>query len=140
MIRRPPRSTRTDTLFPYTTLFRSALVAEIYSKAVSPDDGGLVACYFLVQDLDPADAERAMLFFSSQASLLIDTTKLVEDAGAEFPALVTIRYSNSIPAYMATALEWDFLRMLPDEDVISRDGWDIFCAYVALQKERRSVV
>src|SRR3546814_6248667 len=27
MIRRPPRSTRTDTLFPYTTLFRSAVVA-----------------------------------------------------------------------------------------------------------------
>src|SRR3546814_4506580 len=27
MIRPPPRSTRTDTLFPYTTLFRSAIVA-----------------------------------------------------------------------------------------------------------------
>src|SRR3546814_2196744 len=27
MIRRPPRSTRTDTLFPYTTLFRSDLPA-----------------------------------------------------------------------------------------------------------------
>src|SRR3546814_19114639 len=27
MIRRPPRSTRTDTLFPYTTLFRSELDA-----------------------------------------------------------------------------------------------------------------
>src|SRR3546814_19940037 len=26
MLRRPPRSTRTDTLFPYTTLFRSELV------------------------------------------------------------------------------------------------------------------
>src|SRR3546814_14751365 len=26
MIRRPPRSTRTDTLFPYTTLFQAALV------------------------------------------------------------------------------------------------------------------
>src|SRR3546814_10497916 len=26
MIRRPPRSTRTDTLFPYTTLFRSELI------------------------------------------------------------------------------------------------------------------
>src|SRR3546814_2683466 len=26
MIRRPPRSTRTDTLFPYTTLFRSAFL------------------------------------------------------------------------------------------------------------------
>src|SRR3546814_7796260 len=29
MIRRPPRSTRTDTLFPYTTLFRSALLQQI---------------------------------------------------------------------------------------------------------------
>src|SRR3546814_7892246 len=28
MIRRPPRSTRTDTLFPYTTLFRSVLHVE----------------------------------------------------------------------------------------------------------------
>src|SRR3546814_13238566 len=28
MIRRPPRSTRTDTLFPYTTLFRSRPVLE----------------------------------------------------------------------------------------------------------------
>src|SRR3546814_8707605 len=28
MILRPPRSTRTDTLFPYTTLFRSLAVAE----------------------------------------------------------------------------------------------------------------
>src|SRR3546814_5416147 len=27
MIRRPPRSTRTDTLFPYTTLFRSEVVS-----------------------------------------------------------------------------------------------------------------
>src|SRR3546814_9441437 len=27
MIRRPPRSTRTDTLFPYTTLFRSTAIA-----------------------------------------------------------------------------------------------------------------
>src|SRR3546814_5096326 len=29
MIRRPPRSTRTDTLFPYTTLFRSALQSKL---------------------------------------------------------------------------------------------------------------
>src|SRR3546814_2269474 len=28
MIRRPPRSTRTDTLFPYTTLFRSRLAGD----------------------------------------------------------------------------------------------------------------
>src|SRR3546814_3727159 len=29
MIRRPPRSTRTDTLFPYTTLFRSVIALEL---------------------------------------------------------------------------------------------------------------
>src|SRR3546814_19764971 len=32
MIRRPPRSTRTDTLFPYTTLFRSAGMLEEIRK------------------------------------------------------------------------------------------------------------
>src|SRR3546814_6261917 len=31
MIRRPPRSTRTDTLFPYTTLFRSNLMKLFFS-------------------------------------------------------------------------------------------------------------
>src|SRR3546814_4580422 len=40
MIRRPPRSTRTDTLFPYTTLFRSLyrLISYIYNgvKRVLP--------------------------------------------------------------------------------------------------------
>src|SRR3546814_5532451 len=32
MIRRPPRSTRTDTLFPYTTLFRSAPGLELRGR------------------------------------------------------------------------------------------------------------
>src|SRR3546814_15048245 len=32
MIRRPPRSTRTDTLFPYTTLFRSAKIAQVKAE------------------------------------------------------------------------------------------------------------
>src|SRR3546814_10121604 len=34
MIRRPPRSTRTDTLFPYTTLFRSLLDAGVPVQAL----------------------------------------------------------------------------------------------------------
>src|SRR3546814_6093181 len=33
MIRRPPRSTRTDTLFPYTTLFRSFLIQKWKERA-----------------------------------------------------------------------------------------------------------
>src|SRR3546814_4430391 len=50
MIRRPPRSTRTDTLFPYTTLFRSKVMGawtdvcrsahsvEISSKPICPPE------------------------------------------------------------------------------------------------------
>src|SRR3546814_4643394 len=32
MTRRPPRSTRTSTLFPYTTLFRSSMAAKMHSR------------------------------------------------------------------------------------------------------------
>src|SRR3546814_10855494 len=35
MIRRPPRSTRTDTLFPYTTLFRSVIKRAIETRGES---------------------------------------------------------------------------------------------------------
>src|SRR3546814_4771553 len=35
MIRRPPRSTRTDTLFPYTTLFRSQIDPVDYQSGVA---------------------------------------------------------------------------------------------------------
>src|SRR3546814_12602017 len=42
MIRRPPRSTRTDTLFPYTTLFRSLaglfLIGVLAEMALLPED------------------------------------------------------------------------------------------------------
>src|SRR3546814_2064923 len=38
MIRRPPRSTRTDTLFPYTTRFRSALEPGVHALANEPVD------------------------------------------------------------------------------------------------------
>src|SRR3546814_20767276 len=50
MIRRPPRSTRTDTLFPYTTLFRSCEVPDDHVPA--PPAGnrnrgcGMSALYF----------------------------------------------------------------------------------------------
>src|SRR3546814_18484064 len=42
MIRRPPRSTLTDTLFPYTTLFRSPLVDPAWLAANGGRDGLVV--------------------------------------------------------------------------------------------------
>src|SRR3546814_16078392 len=38
MLRRPPRSTRTDTLFPYTTLFRSRRVVVGFQPVLPQDD------------------------------------------------------------------------------------------------------
>src|SRR3546814_21153260 len=45
MIRRPPRSTRTDTLFPYTTLFRSGLlrIVERAHTVARQESEGMIA-------------------------------------------------------------------------------------------------
>src|SRR3546814_14585727 len=71
MIRRPPRSTRTDTLFPYTTLFRSAIpylgrriVLDLNSAIKTTTFGGMP---FEPRNGDvlslalPADADRARI-------------------------------------------------------------------------------
>src|SRR3546814_11083499 len=42
MTRRPPRSTRTDTLFPYTTLFRSVGVDQCHRLAPAGRGGGFL--------------------------------------------------------------------------------------------------
>src|SRR3546814_19249301 len=55
MIRRPPRSTRTDTLFPYTTLFRSIAIP-IYHEFFMGTDPALAASVAgaSAQDIDGA--------------------------------------------------------------------------------------
>src|SRR3546814_9439022 len=52
MLRRPPRSTRTDTLFPYTTLFRSHVLRHAVDHR-RPEDAG--------RDGHHADAETCQL-------------------------------------------------------------------------------
>src|SRR3546814_20062290 len=44
MIRRPPRSTRTDTLFPYTTLFRSSIFLKSLYTAPAHDPVPSLSC------------------------------------------------------------------------------------------------
>src|SRR3546814_2515407 len=53
MIRRPPRSTRTDTLFPYTTLFRSVVVAHAGAPLVDVDIG--VVDFLLVEGAEQVE-------------------------------------------------------------------------------------
>src|SRR3546814_13419064 len=56
MLRRPPRSTRTDTLFPYTTLFRSAAQRDLLRAAARPVRPGgrlvYVTCSLLAEEND----------------------------------------------------------------------------------------
>src|SRR3546814_4174200 len=66
MRRRPPRSTRTDTLFPYTTLFRSltAAVVAVQPLRIGRRSGNLIAIAKPPQQvavLAPAAAEGRVL-------------------------------------------------------------------------------
>src|SRR3546814_6007341 len=72
MIRRPPRSTRTDTLFPYTTLFRSP-----YRKL-----GDMLAPHFRV-----ARVERRNYGVSGTRASPISWEQAVGDVGAVVEAL-----------------------------------------------------
>src|SRR3546814_7477190 len=64
MIRRPPRSTRTDTLFPYTTLFRSQYSFGVFWDAT--DWLNVTVDYWNIK------IEERIAFFSSQTLIDID--------------------------------------------------------------------
>src|SRR3546814_2126339 len=71
MIRRPPRSTRTDTLFPYTTLFRSrrTMPKETEPRRASWPPTGYCAIPSLASG-DPAAASRSEEHTSELQSLM----------------------------------------------------------------------
>src|SRR3546814_3416870 len=91
MIRRPPRSTRTDTLFPYTTLFRS------------PSDGmsaaaAAVNSLWVLQSLKiDQDGQRASigLRIVSRASIASTSwsTRRSEEHTSELQSLMRISYA-----------------------------------------------
>src|SRR3546814_1480859 len=97
MIRRPPRSTRTDTLFPYTTLFRSdvAEIGDLLDGApggVAPGIGGrlLGNLDLLGPKRDPAGgADR-------QPGLLLDLDRHAEAGRREPHAAAVARLDPAL--------------------------------------------
>src|SRR3546814_20042935 len=62
MIRRPPRSTRTDTLFPYTTLFRSSFIlGAIALKQTGTGIGDVPGVYGTQSIFKPTDPYGGMM-------------------------------------------------------------------------------
>src|SRR3546814_18723562 len=93
MIRRPPRSTRTDTLFPYTTLFRSGQGTDLRScraaaagradelgkcrhrlRAVQPEEGRPDAATGAYAALSPAVAPDELAIAGQWSRLSAETS------------------------------------------------------------------
>src|SRR3546814_8031780 len=70
MIRRPPRSTRTDTLFPYTTLFRS--LNEEKGEAIARELGGVFCKVNVTSDADVDAASAKSRAAIGQERILIN--------------------------------------------------------------------
>src|SRR3546814_4555687 len=97
MIRRPPRSTRTDTLFPYTTLFRS------YTKSKNLDGAelfiflGPLVTYFLIGSKVESEANRQNVKIDKidhQTNGILDSRiKRSEEHTSELQSLMRISYA-----------------------------------------------
>src|SRR3546814_14052024 len=89
MIRRPPRSTRTDTLFPYTTLFRSVLARAVGLDLVAAGWRPTVEGYFrsvtkprILADVAEARGPQfaEMIDHLKKADMAREAERLLEDA------------------------------------------------------------
>src|SRR3546814_9333463 len=96
MIRRPPRSTRTDTLFPYTTLFRSqfGIQAVIASSFAEIFHANAMNNRLLLVVLSEAQVQAIMADASqsSTAEVSIDIQRS-EEHTSELQSLMRISYA-----------------------------------------------
>src|SRR3546814_17753974 len=92
MLRRPPRSTRTDTRFPYTTLFRSARGealrvvqgAEAYKERLENEAEGEAQRFLSVFEAyrQNPDIARRRMYLETMQGVLSQTDKVILDGEA----------------------------------------------------------
>src|SRR3546814_15403407 len=80
MIRRPPRSTRTYTLLPYTTLFRSAADFNT-SRTVRQTQGGVV----YERDMGGGNSLRAMVYYGQRDTVQYQAIPVVPQLAPSHP-------------------------------------------------------
>src|SRR3546814_2074937 len=91
MLRRPPRSTRTDTLFPYTTLFRSSRDWQ----AINGLDYDFSTADILYRNPDEDESFTGFKTFSQEFRLTGSTDRLdrSEEHTSELQSLMRISYA-----------------------------------------------
>src|SRR3546814_10663941 len=94
MIRRPPRSTRTDTLFPYTTLFRSMFVAK--GQIAETVSNNLPIALFTVFDYMPWSRTLAWITGLLVAIYFVTAS----DAGALVVSMITSKGEEEPPLWL----------------------------------------
>src|SRR3546814_2214534 len=87
MLRRPPRSTRTDTRFPYTTLFRS-LAQHVGGKTGKGD-----AKHETIEFAQRADAIEAAFMEQYRHNIRGDQRRRSEEHTSELQSLMRISYA-----------------------------------------------
>src|SRR3546814_1999295 len=96
MIRRPPRSTRTDTLFPYTTLFRSVEEIAVGLGATGAGRIGVIA-FTAPNPISPSTIMRGgtclMTLASSSAASTRHRYRRSEEHTSELQSLMRISYA-----------------------------------------------
>src|SRR3546814_8772382 len=99
MIRRPPRSTRTDTLFPYTTLFRSRNSAAVYKgeavdvRRIGRDLGVRYVLQGSIQRQSEQIRVTAQLIDASNGATLWSDRWRSEEHTSELQSLMRISYA-----------------------------------------------
>src|SRR3546814_9503937 len=88
MIRRPPRSTRTDTLFPYTTLFRSTMRQLIWLNGVASYEDAVME----LVGTGVIDQARVGIAGYSRGSQMVNVTRS-EEHTSELQSLMRISYA-----------------------------------------------
>src|SRR3546814_4473585 len=96
MIRRPPRSTRTDTLFPYTTLFRSPMQREACDPWIGRDIGDRIVVRRKIRTLAEFLVENRV----EPVDLLLVAPERVAFMGGISTKMVKLAEHRAYPAHL----------------------------------------
>src|SRR3546814_3534851 len=93
MLRRPPRSTRTDTLFPYTTLFRSAIDVTAAKQALQKSHNPAVRAFAEEMARDHAAVNEQALALVKKLGVTPEDNARSEEHTSELQSLMRISYA-----------------------------------------------